>query len=74
MEVDDDAGTGNLPLVLHRVPAGRRTWHSQPIIAGRYHDRFVRDDGVWRFAERRFFIDLVGDLGHHLLTALPGDA
>src|SRR3954451_15963433 len=24
----------------------------QPIIAGQYHDRFVREDGAWRFAER----------------------
>ena len=43
----------------------------QPIIAGRYHDRFVREADVWRFAERRFHIDLVGDLSHHMLTALP---
>jgi 3-phenylpropionate/cinnamic acid dioxygenase small subunit len=41
----------------------------QPIIAGRYQDRFERDDkatGSWRFAERRFFADLVGDLSQHL--------
>ncbi|WP_392667084.1 hypothetical protein [Streptomyces sp. LN785] len=25
----------------------------QPIAAGRYRDRFVQRDGVWRFAERR---------------------
>ena len=44
----------------------------QPIVAGRYNDRFTRDAGVWRFAERRFFVDLVGDLSQHLLTELPG--
>ena len=39
----------------------------QPIITGRYVDRFERgDDGRWRFAERRFFVDLHGELGHHL--------
>lgn len=37
----------------------------QPIIAGRYRDRFV-DDGGWRFDERCFFVDQVGDLSHHL--------
>ncbi len=39
----------------------------QPIIAGRYVDTFGRDaeDG-WCFVERRFHVDLVGDLSHHL--------
>jgi 3-phenylpropionate/cinnamic acid dioxygenase small subunit len=39
----------------------------QPIITGSYRDRFVRDEsGEWRFAERRFSVDLVGDLSAHL--------
>lgn len=38
----------------------------QPIVAGRYHDRFARTDGVWRFADRLIFVDLVGDLSRHL--------
>jgi 3-phenylpropionate/cinnamic acid dioxygenase small subunit len=39
----------------------------QPIIAGRYQDRFERgDDGAWRWAERRFLTDLVGHLSQHL--------
>ena len=38
----------------------------QPIVAGRYHDRFVRRDGVWRFADRLIFMDLMGDLSDHL--------
>jgi hypothetical protein len=38
----------------------------QPIIAGRYHDRFERADDCWRFADRLILTDLVGDLGHHL--------
>lgn len=37
----------------------------QPIIVGRYHDRFERVDGHWRFAERRFVIDLVGEMSAH---------
>ena len=37
----------------------------QPIITGRYHDRFERVDGKWRFAERRFIIDLVGEMSSH---------
>jgi 3-phenylpropionate/cinnamic acid dioxygenase small subunit len=39
----------------------------QPIITGRYVDRFVRDDhGSWRWQERRYAVDHVGDLSHHL--------
>jgi 3-phenylpropionate/cinnamic acid dioxygenase small subunit len=38
----------------------------QPIIAGRYFDRFARDAAGWNFVERRIEIDLVGDLSEHL--------
>jgi 3-phenylpropionate/cinnamic acid dioxygenase small subunit len=38
----------------------------QAIVAGRYHDRFVRAAGEWRFAERLIHVDLVGDLSRHL--------
>lgn len=39
----------------------------QPIIAGRYVDTFGRDaDEAWCFTERRFHVDLLGDLSHHL--------
>jgi len=42
----------------------------QPIVGGRYHDRFERVDDAWRFAERRFFVDLVGDVSRHQRAAL----
>jgi 3-phenylpropionate/cinnamic acid dioxygenase small subunit len=38
----------------------------QPIVSGRYYDRFERRDGQWRFVERRVGTDLVGDLSRHL--------
>jgi ketosteroid isomerase-like protein len=38
----------------------------QPIIAGRYHDRFERVGGRWRFADRQIIPDLIGDLSQHL--------
>ena len=38
----------------------------QPIIAGRYHDRFRRRDGAWQFSDRLVIVDLVGDLRFHL--------
>ena len=38
----------------------------QPIIAGRYVDRFEPGpDGTWHFARRHFSVDLLGDLTHH---------
>ncbi len=47
----------------------------QPIIAGRYHDRFARVHGLWRWTERDYtLVDLVGDLSHHLLMTLPREA
>ena len=70
VEVDDDAGTATCRsyfTVLQAVDA----LPLQPIVAGRYHDRFVRDGSTWRFAERRFFIDLVGEVSHHQLVPLP---
>jgi hypothetical protein len=38
----------------------------QPVIAGRYHDRFEQVDGDWRFAERIIHPDLHGDLSKHM--------
>lgn len=38
----------------------------QIIAAGRYHDRFERVEGVWRFADRLIHLDLLGDLSRHL--------
>ena len=38
----------------------------QAIITGRYHDTFHRVDGEWCFDTREMFVDLTGDLTHHL--------
>jgi hypothetical protein len=43
----------------------------QPIITGRYVDTFARGPAGWHFTERRFLIDLVGDLSEHLTYDLP---
>jgi 3-phenylpropionate/cinnamic acid dioxygenase small subunit len=42
----------------------------QPIIAGRYRDRFERVADRWRFAHRHIVTDLVGDLSQHLLQSI----
>ena len=39
----------------------------QPIIGGRYYDRFAKTQGAWRFTERRMEMDLFGNLSAHLL-------
>lgn len=70
LEIDEAAGTAaarSYFTVLQAV-AGLAL---QPVVAGRYHDRFAREAGAWRFAERRFHLDLVGDVSRHLLTPLP---
>lgn len=67
VEVDGAAGTAvarSYFTVLQQSPA----IPLQTIVAGRYHDRFVRIDGRWRFAERLVYMDLVGDLSDHLRT------
>jgi 3-phenylpropionate/cinnamic acid dioxygenase small subunit len=38
----------------------------QPIVTGRYRDRFERVDGAWRFAQRHILVDHVGDVRDHL--------
>lgn len=43
----------------------------QPIITGRYVDTFDRAHHAdWRWTERRFMVDLIGDVSHHLGFAL----
>lgn len=65
IDVDEEAGTAMSRAyftALQAVPG----LALQPIVSGRYHDRFERRDGQWRFVERRVGTDLVGDVSHHL--------
>ncbi len=66
-EVDGQAGARSYWTVLQAVPG----LALQPILAGRYHDRFERVTGTWRFTERRYLIDLVGDVSRHMLANIP---
>ena len=66
IEVDEVRGTATARSA-YVVLQATDVLHLQPIIAGRYADTFKRHpDGEWRFAERRFAVDLVGDLSNHL--------
>jgi len=45
---------------------GRPELPLQPILAGRWHDRFEREVERWRFADRLIYTDLLGDLRFHI--------
>jgi 3-phenylpropionate/cinnamic acid dioxygenase small subunit len=62
---DDEAGTA-MARSYYTVFQQVDDTPLQPIIAGRYHDRFARVDGAWRLTERVIFCDLIGDLSRHL--------
>lgn len=65
IEVDEEAGTAtcrSYVTVFQQTP----TLPLQPIFQGRYHDRFERVDGQWRFTHRHMFSDRLGDLSGHL--------
>ena len=66
--VDEEAGTAvarSYFTVLQALP----DLPLQSIASGRYHDRFERGGGQWRFAARRATVVLVGDVSRHLRHA-----
>jgi 3-phenylpropionate/cinnamic acid dioxygenase small subunit len=66
IEVDEDAGTANCRS-YYTVLQQTDELPLQTIVTGRYHDRFERVDGQWRFSYRDLtLIDMVGDVSHHL--------
>ncbi|MGX1811146.1 nuclear transport factor 2 family protein [Nocardia sp. NPDC055321] len=65
LEVDEEAGTASSQSYVTVLQAAEEV-SLQPIVAGRYEDRFERRDSQWRFTERRFTFDLVGDVSRHL--------
>jgi 3-phenylpropionate/cinnamic acid dioxygenase small subunit len=65
IEVDEEAGTAvsrSYFTVLQALP----DLALQPIVSGRYQDRFACRDGRWCFVERRVRTDLLGDVSRHL--------
>ena len=69
IESDDEAGTA-AARAYYTVFQQTDELPLQPIIAGRYADTFHRVDGAWWFDTREIFVDLTGDLSHHLLFEL----
>jgi 3-phenylpropionate/cinnamic acid dioxygenase small subunit len=71
IDVDEEAGTAvsrSYFTALQALP----DLALQPIVSGRYRDRFQRRDGQWRFVERRVRTDLVGDVSRHLRHGAAG--
>ena len=68
IEVDEEAGTATCNA-YYTVFQATEVLPLQPIITGRYEDRFERVDGRWRYTAKKFFVDQIGDLSQHLLPA-----
>ena len=69
VDVHDDATARSRSYftVLQAVPGALAL---QPVIAGRYRHTYELVDSGWRVATMHITIDLVGDLGHHMLFDL----
>jgi 3-phenylpropionate/cinnamic acid dioxygenase small subunit len=73
VEVDEEQGTATSRsyfTVVQQTPA----LPLQVIITGRYHDRFQRENGRWRFSGRHMICDQIGDMSQHVLfdaSAIP---
>ncbi len=71
VEVDEEAGIAS-SRSCYTIFQQTETLPLQVICAGRYHDDFAREDGIWRFSARDYsLIDLVGDMSQHLLQPVP---
>jgi 3-phenylpropionate/cinnamic acid dioxygenase small subunit len=70
IEVDEIAATATARSYF-TVFQATATLPLQAILAGRYHDRFARADGRWRFAARRIHLDLLGELREHVRRPPP---
>jgi len=73
IDVDDAAGTASTRS-YYTVFQQVADTPLQPIVAGRYHDRFAILDGEWWLVERVIFCDLVGDISRHLTIDPFSDA
>ena len=64
-DIDEEAGVATLRSTYVVFQATAKLTF-QPIVAGRYEDRFERKDGEWRWSERLIHVDQVGDVSEHL--------
>jgi 3-phenylpropionate/cinnamic acid dioxygenase small subunit len=69
IDIDESAGTATAESYFMSFQATDRI-PLQPIVGGRYRDRFRRIDGVWSFVERFIQVDQLGDLSDNLNVVL----
>jgi 3-phenylpropionate/cinnamic acid dioxygenase small subunit len=70
VEVDDGGVTASCRS-YYTVLQQTDEFPLQAVAAGRYHDRFERIEGQWRYSYRDYsLIDMVGDVSHHLTYPL----
>lgn len=67
-EAEGTAASRSYYTVFQAVPGELAL---QPIIAGRYRHRFECTDGAWHITGFHVIVDLLGELGAHLLFELP---
>lgn len=65
IDIDEDADTATARSYFVVFQATEKL-PFQPIVGGRYEDRFERVDGDWRFAERYIHVDQIGNVEEHL--------
>jgi 3-phenylpropionate/cinnamic acid dioxygenase small subunit len=73
VDIDEGAGAATARsyyVVLQATPK----LPFQPIVGGRYEDRFERRGSQWYFLDRLIHVDQIGDVSEHLSFDLtPGD-
>lgn len=70
IEVDEAGGTATARSA-YVVLQATDSVPLQPIVSGRYRDRFALTPTGWSFTERTITVDLAGDLTDHLTFPLP---
>jgi 3-phenylpropionate/cinnamic acid dioxygenase small subunit len=65
VDIEEAAGTATARSVFV-VFQQTATLPLQPIVSGRYRDRFHRSNRGWRFALRHIVVDHIGDVREHL--------
>lgn len=69
VDIDEGSGTASASSAYVVFQASPNV-PLQPIVAGRYEDRFARTDGEWHFIDRLIHVGQVGNLSDHLSIIL----
>lgn len=70
LEFDELADAGATVRSCFVVLQSRPDLPLQPIVCGRYRDRFAHGANGWAYASKHIEVGLIGDLSHHLNISL----